>query len=68
MGRSELRPIVDLALGGKLETFLRERAEAGESNYSVALRLRDDHNIEVSPETVRTWFIHYGIEKTRAAS
>jgi hypothetical protein len=68
MARQELRPLVDLALGGTLEQWLRDHVAAGNSTYTIRDVLRDAHGIEVSAETVRTWCDHYGITLRRAAS
>lgn len=62
MARQELRPLVDKALGGTLEQWLRDRVAAGDSTYTIRDLLRDDHGIEVSAETVRTWCNDYGID------
>ena len=67
MAGRKILPLVDAALGGTLEQWLRERVAAGDSTYVLRDVLRDDHGIEVSAETVRTWCNDYGIDLRRAS-
>lgn len=54
MARS-IRPFVDQALGGTLDSELRERRERGESFDSIARWLAAEHGIDVTSETIRNW-------------
>lgn len=55
MARRPIRPLVDKALGGKLDTELVTRRDAGNSFDQIARWLAFDHDIHVSSETVRGW-------------
>jgi hypothetical protein len=48
-------PLVERILGVDLLALLHSWQAEGLSHYRIALRLRDDHDIDVSPETVRRW-------------
>lgn len=62
MARSDLYPIVDLALDGKLEQRLRARRNAFASYDDIARELHAD-GIPVTGETVRKWCLDLGITK-----
>jgi hypothetical protein len=55
--------LVDRVLGGRLETLLRQWAADDLALIDIVFRLRQDHDIKVSTETVRRWCMELGIEK-----
>jgi hypothetical protein len=48
-------PLVDRILDGRLTQRLTEWRAEGLSFTAIALRLHDDHGIDVTHETVRRW-------------
>jgi intein-encoded DNA endonuclease-like protein len=52
---SRLYPVVDRLLDGNLAAELREQRADGRSFVAIAKWLRDEHGVDVSYETVRTW-------------
>lgn len=57
MARSELFPLADRAVGGRLAVLLNRYRETEPSLRAIAQRLADDHGIDVSHETVRRWLV-----------
>ncbi|MEM9611137.1 MAG: hypothetical protein AAGA99_27265 [Actinomycetota bacterium] len=55
MPRTSRLHLVDRLLDGGLRKFIVERHEAGESYDSIAWALRDEHDVEVTGETLRVW-------------
>lgn len=55
MPATDTYPLVDRIVTGGLPAFLTEAREAGESHETIAYRLRSEHDITVSAETVRKW-------------
>lgn len=55
MARTTVRDLTDRILGGRLDQWLTEQRAADQSFAEIAYRLRTDHDIAVSAETVRTW-------------
>lgn len=53
--RTTLRDLADRVIPGGLDAWLSERTEAGDSLIEITYRLRTDHGINVSPESVRQW-------------
>lgn len=47
--------LVDRLIPGGLEPFLREARDSGETFLDIAFRLRAEHDIRVTEETVRRW-------------
>lgn len=47
--------LADQATDG-LETFVNERRDAGQSWRRIAIALLQDHDVDVSAETLRGWF------------
>lgn len=60
----------DRALDGQLEQKLRDwRDDESQLTFSeIAVRLRLDHDIHVTDETVRRWCIDLGIHEPKAAA
>lgn len=56
MSSVPIRPLVDRVLAGRLDDFLREARDNGQSAAATSRRLFAEHGIEVSAETVRKWF------------
>ena len=65
MPRTSTFPLVDRLLDGRLSETLDAWRNEGLSYFDMAVRLHDDHSIEVAPETLRRW-VRLG--PTRAAS
>lgn len=55
MARTDSFPLVDRLVPGGLVAFLEAARRAGESHETIAFRLRSEHEITVSSETVRRW-------------
>lgn len=55
MARSTIRDLTDRLLDGNLDTWLAEQRSAGHSFAEIAWRLRVEHEVAVTGETVRTW-------------
>lgn len=68
MAGRKILPLVNVALDGHLESWLRERIDTGASTYALATELREKHGITVSAETIRTWCHDYGIPFAGATS
>lgn len=47
--------LIDRLLDGQLAALLGRWNAEGVSNYEIAQRLRDEHRVTVSAETVRRW-------------
>jgi intein-encoded DNA endonuclease-like protein len=47
--------MTDRAIGGKLAKTLHAYQKEGLSFFEMAVRLRDDHDVAVSPSTVKRW-------------
>lgn len=56
-----LRALVDRAVPGGLNDFLKSRRDAGDSYATIARALHSDHDIAVTAETVRVWCNDLGI-------
>lgn len=54
-----LYPLVDRVLEGRLAELLGQWKRANLSTFQIALKLRDDHDISVSPDTVSRWLKEY---------
>lgn len=55
MGRGSIRPLVDKLLDGQLAALLEAWRTEGLSYNDMAYRLRSEHDINVSQETIRRW-------------
>lgn len=53
--RTSTFDITNRALGGVLPAFIRELRDAGCSWREVSYRLREEHQVDVSIETLRRW-------------
>lgn len=51
------RDLVDRLLDGNLDAELAQRKAAGATFEQIARWLEDDHDIKVSRETVRNWYL-----------
>lgn len=60
----------DRAMGGGLADLLRAQRAQGTTWTEIAFRLRTEHNLKVSVETLRRWFASLQAEndKSKAAS
>ena len=67
MSRPPKFQLVDLHLGGTLESFLAERREAGDSLEAIARRIWADTGVSVTSVTVSNWLALI-TEPTEAAS
>ena len=67
MARTSSQPLVDRLLQGRLEQELKDRRAAGDSYAAIARWFAAEHDLEITPETVRQWTRAYGIEKAGAA-
>lgn len=66
MSRPPKFQLVDLKLGGNLETFLAERREAGDSLEVIARLIWSETGISVTSVTVSNWLTL--IEATEGAA
>lgn len=55
MARTDTFPLVDRLVPGGLTDFLAVARGEGQSHETIAFRLRSEHDITVSSETVRQW-------------
>ncbi len=55
MPATDTFPLIDRLVPGGLAGFLAAARAAGESHETIAFRLRSEHDIPVSSETVRKW-------------
>jgi hypothetical protein len=56
LGMARLFPVIDRIFDGNLRLRLDEWREQGWSFQRIANELRDEWGVEVSDETVRSWF------------
>ena len=64
MARKSLRPFADRLIEGGLRPHLERERNEGYSYESIARRLHDEHDIDVTGETVRAWCHEYGLTET----
>lgn len=55
VARTTVRELTDRLLDGNLDAWLAEQRGAGHSFAEIAYRLRSEHEVIVTGETVRTW-------------
>lgn len=55
MARSSTIPLVNRIIPGGLEPFLRAARDNDETFADITYRLRAEHDIRVTEETVRRW-------------
>lgn len=55
MARATVRDLTDRILGGTLDDWLTAQRADGLSFAQIAWALRDEHDIAVTAETVRSW-------------
>ena len=55
MASTDTYPLVDRIVPGGLPPFLAAARERGESFETIAYRLRNEHGIAVTSETIRKW-------------
>lgn len=65
---TEIRPLVDQALQGRLTEILADLRGQRLSYERIARRLYADHGIEISKEQIRVWCQDSGIEKPEKAA
>lgn len=68
MAATDTFPLIDRIVPGGLNAFLTAARAAGDSHETIAYKLRSEHSIEVSAETVRKWCLRLQPEPTEAAS
>ena len=51
------RDLVDRILGGRLDAELAARKDNGDTFDEIARWLEDTHDIKVSRETIRNWYL-----------
>jgi hypothetical protein len=56
VARSTVRELTDRLLDGNLDAWLAEQKDAGHSFAEIAFRLRTEHQVIVTGETVRAWY------------
>lgn len=63
-------PIFDQAIGGGLETLLKEwrKPDPPMSFAEIAHTLRAEHEVLVTDETVRRWCVELGIHDPKTAA
>lgn len=55
VARTDTFPLVNRLVPGGLAAFLNGAREAGQSHDTIAYRLRAEHGVVTSGETVRKW-------------
>lgn len=60
------RDLVDRLLNGGLVSFLAAGRAENQSYYTLSLRLRDEHGIDVNPASIRRWAIELGAHEPTA--
>ena len=55
MARNDSFPLIDRLVPDGLATYLTAARKAKDSHETIAFRLRNEHDIKVSAETVRKW-------------
>ena len=69
MPRNDTFPLVDRLVPEGLTDYLTAARKAKDSHETIAFRLRDEHDIKVSADTVRQWCRRTGADPvTKAAS
>ncbi len=66
MGAQSIRPLADRALDGKLTKTLTDWKDEGVTFAEMAFKLRTEHDLAVSAETVRVWCTELGIHTVTA--
>lgn len=56
MAQSHTQQLAELKLGSSLEDFVRTRRNDGTSWRRITLELRDRTGIDVTHETLRSWY------------
>lgn len=59
MAPTDTSKLVDRLIPGGLAAYLTEARENGQTFADIAFRLRTEHDIEVTQETVRRWCLAY---------
>lgn len=55
MAPTDTSKLVDRIIPGGLSDYLTTARDSGETYANIAFRLRTEHDIEVTQETVRRW-------------
>ena len=66
MAPTDTSKLVDRIIPGGLAAYLTEARADGDTFADIAFRLRSEHDIEVTQETVRRWCGMYVAEPTEA--
>lgn len=66
VARRDTFPLVDRLVPGGLAAFLAAARADDESHETIAFRLRTEHDLEVSGETVRKWCRRTGADRSPA--
>lgn len=64
MPRSDIFPLADRLVPGGLAEYLTAARAEGQSHENITFRLRDEHDIKVSTETVRKWCRRTGADSS----
>lgn len=68
MPRKSLRPLVDRLLDGRLRELLAERIDDGQSFEQIARWLDNEHDVDVTGETIRRWWTDWQTPAEEVAS
>lgn len=61
MAPTDTFPLVDRLIPGGLAPWLTSARADGDSYETIAFRLRSEHDITVSSETVRSWVLRTAV-------
>lgn len=64
---ARMLPLVDRLLDGRLAAELTLRRGRGDSFNGIARWLHDEHDVDVTAETVRQWALDLGIDPVEPA-
>lgn len=67
MAPTDTSKLVDRLIPGGLAAYLTEARENGQTFADITFRLRTEHDIEVTQETVRRWCLAY-VQPTEASA
>lgn len=68
VAQTDTYQLTDRLIDGGLPAFLAAARSAGESAETIAYRLRSEHEIVVSSETVRRWIIRAALAPSETAA
>jgi hypothetical protein len=68
MAATDTYPLINRLVPGGLDAYLTAARGGGDSHETIAYRLRSEHAIEVSAETVRKWCLRLSPTPSEKAS